>query len=226
MDIVHACQITARVREESKKLVKPGAKYIDVVEKIEERIRELGGKPAFPVNISVNDKAAHDTARPEDEREISCGDVVKIDLGAHINGWPGDTAYTIEVDSDKYKDLLLTTKKALEEAIKITKKGVKVSQIGKTIQTIIQSKGYEPIRNLGGHPLNQYKLHGDFMIPNYDNKSGKTVCGYVAIEPFATNGLGYVRESNFIHIFSLSKPLGKIKVKGTYKLFIQTLWNK
>ncbi len=201
-----ACKITAKVREESKKLIKPGAKYLEVVEWIENRIKELGAFPAFPVNISVNSIAAHDTAKVDDDREINSGDVVKIDLGAHVNGWPGDTAYTIEVDSDKHSLLISTTKKALDIVSPLIKEGTPVSLIGEKIEQTLKENNFNPIRNLGGHPLSQYKLHGDFMIPNYNNNSTRKIKGFVAVEPFATTGQGFVVEDREVLIYSLIDP--------------------
>ncbi len=206
-DFLLAGKITAKVREESRKWIVAGAKYTDIADKIEGRIFELGAKPSFPVNISVNDKAAHDTARPNDERELKTGDVVKIDLGAQVNGWPGDTAYTVEIDTDKFSDLIKSSSDALNKAISIVKKGVELKEIGSAIQGVIEKAGFNPIRNLGGHPLDQNKLHGEFFIPNFNNHSTfKLKEGGIAIEPFATTGEGWVDNSSEMLIYSLEKP--------------------
>lgn len=203
-EFILAGKITARVREESKKWVTKGAKYTFIADKIENRIRELGAKPAFPVNISVNDRAAHDTARPEDERELKVGDVVKIDLGAQVNGYVGDSAYTVEIETEKHKELINASLDALNNALKITKKGTELREIGRIIETTITKTGYNPIRNLGGHPLSQGELHGDFIIPNYDNNSTQKISeGTYAIEPFATNGEGWVTNDNETLIYNL-----------------------
>ncbi len=203
-EFILAGKITARVREESRKWIVKGAKYTNIADKIEDRIKELGARPAFPVNISVNDKAAHDTARPEDERELKSGDVVKIDLGAHVNGWLGDSAYTIEVETEKYKELINASKEALNNALAIVNKKTKLYEIGKIIEATIMKKGYQPIRNLCGHPLNQWEMHGEFIIPNYDNNSKQELGeGKYAIEPFATNGEGWVINDNETLIYNL-----------------------
>jgi len=203
-EFILAGKITGRVREESKKWITKGAKYTFIADKIENRIKELGAKPAFPVNISVNDKAAHDTARPEDERELKVGDVVKIDLGAQVNGYVGDSAYTMEIETEKHKELINASLDALNNALRITKKGTELRAIGRIIEATITKAGYNPIRNLGGHPLGQGELHGDFIIPNYDNNSTQTLDeGTYAIEPFATTGEGWVINDNETLIYNL-----------------------
>ncbi len=223
-DFLLAGKITARVREESKKLIKPGAKYGEIADWIVNRIKELKALPAFPPNISANDKAAHDTAAPDDERELKTGDIVKIDLGAQVNGWPGDTAYTMEVDSDKHADLINASREALDAAINFVKKGVKLGEIGKVIQSVINKAGFNPIRNLGGHPLNQNKLHGDFLIPNYDNNSRKELPGGgMAIEPFVTTGDGWVEDTPEILIYSIkrAKPVRDVIARNLLKHIIR-----
>jgi len=206
-EFLKAGMITAKAREESKKLIVAGAKYVDIADKIEAMIVKLGARPAFPVNISANEMAAHDTARPDDERELRPGDVVKIDLGASVNGWLGDTAYTVEVDNDKYASLIKASVDALNEAIKVTKQGVELCAIGRAISAVAEKAGYNPIRNLGGHPLGEYQLHGEFMIPNYDNHSTqKLEAGSIAIEPFITTGDGWVEDVPEMLIYSLERP--------------------
>ena len=224
-EFILAGKITARVREESRKWIVKGAKYTNIADKIEDRIKELGARPAFPVNISVNDKAAHDTARPEDERELKSGDVVKIDLGAHVNGWLGDSAYTIEVETEKYKELINASKEALNNALAIVNKKTKLYEIGKIIEATIMKKGYQPIRNLCGHPLNQWEMHGEFIIPNYDNNSKQELGeGKYAIEPFATNGEGWVINDNETLIYNLEnkRPTSKRHTKTRRQILRHT----
>jgi len=227
-DILKAGKISAKVREESKKWVIAGAKYTDIADKIEEMITRLGARHAFPVNISVNEKAAHDTARPNDERELKVGDVVKIDLGAQVNGWVGDTAYTVEIGTNKYAGLIKASNDALNEAIKIVRVGVELRKVGEKIQEVIEGAGYNPIRNLGGHPLGEYKLHGSFIIPNYDNHSTqKLASGAIAIEPFATTGEGWVENAPEMLIYSLekAKPVRNVMARQILKHIIKN-YNK
>lgn len=206
-DFILAGKISAKVREESRKRIKAGMKYAELADKVEERISLLGGKTAFPVNISVNEYAAHDTARPNDERELKEGDVVKIDIGAQVNGWIGDTAYTMEVSTNKRSELIKASSDALNEALRIINRNTELQEIGRLIQETIKKAGFNPIRNLGGHPLGEHKLHGAFIIPNYDNHSSQKLGeGGFAIEPFATTGEGMVTDAPETLIYSLENP--------------------
>jgi len=205
-DYVKAGFVAARIKELSRKWLSEGVSISDFADKVESKIVELGARPAFPVNISLNDAAAHDTARPDDKRVFNKGDVVKVDIGTHVNGFIGDTAYTKEVGSNNYEKLIKASEEALDKALKTARLGTELREIGRAIHEVIKSYGFEPIYNLGGHPLGQYRQHGDFMVPNYDNKSNyKLGEGVIAIEPFATNGEGFVKNSNECIIFNLDK---------------------
>lgn len=201
-DWIKSGQIAAQVREYSKDLIKPGEKIIDIANKIENKIKELGGVVAFPVNISLNEIAAHYTPVHDDETILD-NQIIKIDIGTSYNGAIGDTAYTIDL-SNQYSDLVKASKKALSNVIKILQIDITLGEIGKTIQETIESYGYSPIKNLSGHGLDLYSVHQPPSIPNYntnDNtklKKGQTI----AIEPFATNGVGMIKESGRAMIFS------------------------
>jgi methionyl aminopeptidase len=201
-DWIKSGKIAAEVREYSKTLIKPGEKIIDIANKIETKIKELGAIPGFPVNISMNEIAAHYAPIPNDEIILD-NQIIKIDIGTSYNGAIGDTAYTIDL-SNKYSELVKASREALNNVIKILQIGVSLGEIGKTIQETIQSYGYSPIKNLSGHGLGLFSVHMPPSIPNYntnDNtelKKGQTI----AIEPFATNGAGMIKESNSAMIFS------------------------
>jgi methionyl aminopeptidase len=212
---VKAGRIACTVLKEVESLVKPGAKLLEIAEYIESRIHDLGGKPAFPVNISINSVAAHYTPIPSDESIIPSGAVVKIDVGVHVDGYIADTATTISLD-DSYRLLCKATKSALEKALEAIGPGIRFSEIGNIVEQIIKSYGFSPIYNLSGHSLDRYIIHAGEVIPNHRDrlilgsfKSGKAY----AIEPFATNGRGYVKEGNDITIFALKpnpKKLSKL----------------
>jgi len=95
-----AGKIASEVMEEAKDMVEPGTRLLDIAETVEDRIEEEGGKPAFPCNISINEKAAHYTPSEEDDTVIEDGDVVKVDLGVHINGYIADMATTTLATKD------------------------------------------------------------------------------------------------------------------------------
>ncbi|MCX8191279.1 MAG: M24 family metallopeptidase, partial [Nitrososphaerales archaeon] len=89
---IKAGRIAAEVRNEVKKRVYVGMRLLDLCELVERMIKDRGGEPAFPCNICVNHVAAHYTPTIDDESIIQDGDVVKIDIGAHIQGHIADTA--------------------------------------------------------------------------------------------------------------------------------------
>ncbi|MBA2861411.1 methionyl aminopeptidase [Methanococcus maripaludis] len=208
--IIEAGKIASQVRGEALKLVKPGAKLYDVAEFVENRIIELGAGVGFPCNISLNDIAAHYSPSHGDETVFSEEDVVKLDLGAHVDGFISDTAVTIDL-SGKYSDLKKASEDALNTVIKEIVPGINVGEMGKIIQEVIESYGYRPISNLSGHVMHQYSLHSGVSIPNvYENtKDTIDVGDLVAIEPFATDGFGQVTDGKDVYIFKYlrSRPV-------------------
>ncbi len=202
---IKAGKISAEVLEHGKSLIKKGSKLVDVTEKIEEKIFELGAKPAFPVQISCNETAAHFCLEKDDDAVFE-DQVVSLDLGVHVDGAIGDTAYTIDL-SGKYSDLVAAAQKALEEALKIINAGTELRKIGKIIHDTISGYGYNPVRNLSGHGLGLYDIHTKPTIPNFDNgDKTKLEKGMAfAVEPFATTGSGVVHESGIATVFMLEK---------------------
>jgi methionyl aminopeptidase len=196
--------ILKEARENAVLKVTKGARLLDVASAIEAEIVEKGGKPAFPVNISINSEAAHDTPGIEDERVFG-DDMVKVDIGVHVDGYIADTAVTVDLSGNP--DLAKASRKALEEAIKLVRPGVNTSQIGAVIEETIDGFGFKPVYNLTGHGLERYVQHAEPPIPN--KRIGQGVAleegQVIAIEPFATNGIGIVVEGTFIEIFSLLK---------------------
>ena len=206
---VKAGKIASQVRDEFQKRIVAGAHLLEIANSVESWIRELGGEPAFPVNISVNNVAAHYTPPAGDETAFKQGDMVKLDIGVHVNGYIGDTATTIYLgDDEKDSQLVLASKKALEEALKLVKPGAKISEIGEAVETAIKSLGFKPISNLTGHGLEQYDLHAEPQIPNIKITSGYELKEdqVIAIEPFASSGDGYVRESGETLIYMILYP--------------------
>jgi methionyl aminopeptidase len=182
-----AGRIAAKAKKYAEKLVKPGEKILDIAEKLEQFIRDAGGEPAFPVNIGINNIAAHYTPERNDAQEIKDNDVVKIDVGVHINGFIADTAITIN-PSKKFKPLIDACESALQKAIELAKPGTTFGEIGKAIEEEIRKAKFFPIKNLGGHYLEQYVQHTGEIIPNFNNFNKKQLKegDVIAIEPFAS----------------------------------------
>lgn len=202
-----AGKIASEVREWSKGLIKPGAKALEVADAIEEKIKDKGAGIAFPCNVSLNEVAAHYTPFAKDDLEFKESDVVTIDLGAHIDGYIADTAYTIDL-SGEHQDLVDASVAGLDAAIDTVKAGVSVSEIGEAIENAIRERGFKPIENLTGHELKQYDLHAGVAIPNIKVPFDKTLeeGQAFAIEPFATNGRGRVIEGGRTEIYSFLRP--------------------
>jgi len=221
---IKAGQIACKVLNEATKIVRIGAKVIEIAEYIENRIVELGGKPAFPVNISINSVAAHYTPHPDDDFVVPSNSVVKVDVGVHVDGYIADTAITIAFD-DRYNLLCEAAKNALEKALTIADVGVKFSEVGHVVESVIRSYGFKPIYNLSGHSLDRFSIHAGEVIPNYRNRlvfgSFKAGRAY-AVEPFATNGDGYVVEDKKVVIYAL-KPNPKKLSKLSQE--IQNIYN-
>lgn len=198
--------IASEARGYAQSLVKPEARFLDIAEKIEAFIREKGGEPAFPVNISVNEIAAHYTPPPNDTSVVKEGDIVKVDIGVHIDGYVGDTAVTVCLN-DKYEKLCEASRAALEEAVKLVAPDALLSDISAAIEKTISGYGYKPISNLTGHGLNQWALHDEPKVLNVKHESGVRLEDgqVIAIEPFATDGAGHVKDSGDVFIFSLAQ---------------------
>ncbi len=201
-----AGQIASRVLQETTGHASrnEGMSVLELAMAAEARIIELGGKIAFPCNISINEIASHYTPLSNDSLLLQKGDVVKIDIGVHIDGYIADTAATVEISTIDHADLIDASKKALENAISITCAGINTKELGKTIEDTINKKGFTPIYDLTGHSLGQYSLHDNLNIPNYAASYGNTLLAgdVIAIEPFATYGKGTTRNGD-AHIFSL-----------------------
>jgi len=188
------------------KIIREGVKYVDVAEKIERYIKEKA-KIAFPVNISVNNVAAHYTPSHNDEKTFRVGDIVKIDVGVHVDGYIGDTALTIEVGSSENSEIIECAENALENAISVVRDGVEVGYIGKVIEETASRYNLKPVKNLQGHSIERYHLHAGISIPNYSNgnKTRLSEGQIVAIEPFITNGYGYVIDAGPGNIYQVMK---------------------
>jgi methionyl aminopeptidase len=201
---VKAGKIAAQALQFGKELIKPGALVVDVLDKIEEKIKELGGDIAFPAQISLNETAAHFCPLLGDETKFT-DQLVKLDVGVHIDGYVADTAITIDL-SGKYSELLKASQEALNKALEIIKPGLPIGEIGKIIHETITKDGFSPIKNLSGHGLGQFDVHTKPTIPNFDTGDERVLEEDMvfAVEPFATNGKGAVYESGEAGVFMLT----------------------
>lgn len=194
-DWQRAGRIAAALIERGKKLIKPGVRLLDIATTVEDELAKAGAALAFPINLSLNSTAAHDTPEPGDPRVLDESHLVKLDIGVCVNGAIADRAVTVDL-TESWKELVKASEEALEAALKLATPGTALCSIGRAISEIIESYGYKTIRNLSGHGLSEWSLHTGLSIPNHDNKDMRELSAgsYIAIEPFATDGGGMVGE--------------------------------
>ncbi len=206
-DYQMAGQIVGKVREMARSKDWIGKTVYEICEELELEIQKRGAKCAFPVNTSINEVAAHYTAEPDDPLTVKDTDLLKIDLGAQINGYIADTAVTVCYDA-QFDGLVRAAEESLKNAMSVIKSGVKASDIGRRIESTIKQMGLKPIANLSGHSLDRYTIHAGKSIPNIWSIGGFTLSenSAYACEPFVTTseGGGFVRNGQIKNIFSLN----------------------
>ena len=197
-----AGEILKTVRAEAVERIELGASHLELVEHVEGRIRELGGEPAFPMNISIDEEAAHATPSIDDDSTFG-EEMVNIDIGVHVDGWLADSAITVDLSGND--ELVEASAEALNAAIEMIEPGINTATLGNVIGRTIDGYGYNPVVNLTGHGLGHWEQHTAPNIPNRKVPQGTTleVGDVVAIEPFATDGGGKVKEGTTEEIFAL-----------------------
>lgn len=202
--IKRAGEIHHEVCQFARKKIRKGIKLLELAEQIESEIKRLGGKCAFPVNLSKNEIAAHATPSWNDE-ELANG-LLKVDVGVHIDGYVADGAFTVDLeDNDENKKLIRVAETALNEGINKIRFGLALSELGREIENVVKKEGLITIRNLTGHSIERHNLHAGLSIPNYDSGQQDLINeGIYALEPFTTNGAGRVRDGKPSGIFILS----------------------
>lgn len=187
-----AGEIAREAKKFARSFVKKDLLLLEIAEKIEAKIVELGGRPAFPVNLSINEIAAHYTPLHDDQTRAH--GLLKVDLGVSVDGFCADTAISIDLaDSQENKTLIEAAEKALANAVDKFEEGIAIREIGAEIENTIRTFGVQPVVNLSGHSIERYNLHAGTTIPNHDNSMSQILEeGTYAVEPFATFGLGEV----------------------------------
>ncbi|MCK5298310.1 MAG: type II methionyl aminopeptidase [Candidatus Heimdallarchaeota archaeon] len=225
-----AGEIAIAVKKLLRSKVKVGASVLEICEAGEAKIKALGGLWAFPLNISINNVAAHYSAQPDDDLVIRKGDIVKVDCGVHIDGYIADTAFTVSFGTG-HKDLIKASEEATKAAIDLIRPGISTDRIGNEIEDIIRSYDFRPIRELGGHQLDQNLLHGPIMIPNVKGTKGIKLeeNQAYALETFATSGTGrLLRTETKCYIFQLNPipiPLRLDSAKRARKVILSNYSN-
>ena len=190
--------------------IKPGMRMLDIADRLESKLEALIEKKgldagqAFPTGCSLNHVAAHWTPNSRDNTVLAYGDVCKIDFGAHVNGHIIDCAWTVSFDP-VYDPLLDAVKAATEEGIRCAGIDVRLSDIGTSIQEVMEAHEVEIngrvypvkcIRNLNGHSMEPYKIHAGKSVPivKTQTKEKMEEGEQYAIETFGTTGRGVVEE--------------------------------
>ena len=205
-DLQKAGNITAKALNLAKKIAKPDMPLIEIANKVEQFIEKNNAKPAFPINLSCNEVAAHYSPTYNDDKTAK--GLLKIDIGVHVNGFIGDAARSVDLTPEQlYSDMIKANKHALYEAIKKLKHDVKIGVIGSTIQPIAKENNFNVIKNLTGHEIKQYELHAGLDIPNVLMSDVSDVRlrenQVIAIEPFFTKGTGKVKSGDKSCIYQL-----------------------
>ncbi len=210
--------IHKEVREFAIKEVKEGGSVLELTEKIEKMIKDKDGGIAFPVNLSINDIAAHYTPDIGDTLTFREGDLVKVDIGVHVDGYIADAATSVSI-SGQDQELIRAAEDAVDQFIKEIRPDRTVGEMSKLVEEVVLSHGVNPIRNLAGHSVEQYLEHGGLSIPNGKIPSDvkipeDTVLG---MEVFTTTGEGLVKESSptLIYMFNQLRP---VRLQETRKI--------
>jgi methionyl aminopeptidase len=182
--------------------IRPGITTGELDRLAEETIRGLGAAPAFlgyngfPATacISVNEEVVHGIPGP---RSLQTGDVVGVDLGAIVDGWYADAAYTYAVGavSAEAQRLMDVGKAALAAGVAAARTGNTIRDIGAAVQHVAEAQGYSVVRDLCGHGIGR-RLHEEPKIPNYITGGGNIVLRpgmTLAIEPMLNAGRHDVR---------------------------------
>ena len=203
-DFMKAGKIAAHALSYVAPMVRPGTKVLKICQLAEKKILESGATGvAFPCNVSINDEAAHYTSPHGDAKTFPDKGLVKIDVGANVNGYLSDTAITVDLDGS-FEKFVEASREALESAIEVVSPDVSLGDVGSAIERTIKRYGLRPIHQLSGHQLKQWNLHAGKNVPNVGMKlTGKMRLGETfAIEPFATDGNGTIKSGSMAYIFS------------------------
>lgn len=204
-------------------MIKPDMTLLEIANNIERFMADRDCVYAFPTNLSLNNQAAHYTPTYDDDIVVKRGDILKVDLGARDGDCITDCAITLNVGEEPNK-MIEACDSTLETAISKVRAGTKLHEIGRVVEDIVKAKGFNPIKNLGGHGVAKGELHADIFIPNYDNgdetelEEGQVV----AVEVFITDGMGFVEEGDEIQIFQKSQGMPRTREMRQVAEFIDT----
>ena len=196
---IEAGKIAKQIKDYARDIIKPGMKLLDIARMVDDKIIELGGELGFPVNLSIDEIAAHYTPEPGDDRIVE--GLLKFDVGVTINGYFADTAFSVDFSEDgKYKDIIHANEAMLENVMKKVYSKMEIMEIGEAASDVLEEWNekngtkYNLINSLSGHQVAQNIMHAGFSIPNYRNKDKRIIdeTGF-ASESFITTGGGEIK---------------------------------
>ena len=197
--ITTAGRLASEALEYGASLIVEGALVGEVIDAVESFVLERDAIVAFPPQISMDSFAAHDTARIDDDRVLS--GVVKLDVGVSYDGFIGDNALTIDLTGE-HTAVLDACRGALDAAIRAAAPGGSIDALSRAIEDTITKAGFRPVANLSGHGLDRFEIHTAPNVPNIAGARGVLEPGMtVAIEPFATDGYGRIKDSGEPEVF-------------------------
>lgn len=234
-DYRHAAEVHRQARQWAQKNVKPGQTLTEIANGIEDAVRALTGHQGleegdnlvagmgFPTGLSLNHCAAHYTPNAGNKMVLQQDDVMKIDFGVHVNGNIVDSAFTMAFNP-QYDPLLAAVKAATNAGIKEAGIDARLGEIGGVIQEVMESYEVEingttfpvkPIRNLNGHTILPYSIHGTKSVPIVkSNDQTKMEEGDVfAIETFGSTGNGYVHEEGEVSHYAKRGDAAKVDLR-------------
>ncbi|KAL2171941.1 hypothetical protein VTG60DRAFT_1000 [Thermothelomyces hinnuleus] len=234
-DYRHAAEAHRQARQWAQKNIKPGQTLTEIANGIEDAVRALVGHQGleegdaliagmgFPTGLSINHCAAHYTPNAGNKMVLQEDDVMKVDIGVHVNGKIVDSAFTLAFNP-RYDPLLEAVKAATNEGIKEAGIDARLGEIGGAIQEVMESYEVEingttypvkSIRNLNGHTILPYSIHGTKSVPIVkSNDTTKMEEGDVfAIETFGSTGNGYVHEEGEVSHYAKRTDAPKVDLR-------------
>jgi methionyl aminopeptidase len=188
-----------------KELIRPGVTTAELDAAAEEVIRKHGGKPVFKgypgpypypatLTVSINEELVHGIPG---KRKLKEGDIVSVDCGTLLEGFVGDSAFSMGVGeiSPEAQRLLEVTEQALYQGIAKIKAGNRVGDVSHAVQEYVESRGYFLTREYTGHGVGR-EMHEGPQVPNYGTpgrgillRPGMTI----ALEPMVLVGTARTR---------------------------------
>ena len=194
-----AGRITGEALVRAGEMVREGVTTKQLDDCIRRHIEAAGARPTFlgyggfpgSACISINDEVIHGI--PSAKRVLQEGDIVKIDVGAFIGGYHGDSANTFPVGrvSDEALRLIEATKRSFELGVEAASQpGARLGDVGAAIDGYVTKMGYSTVKKFVGHGIGQ-DLHEDPNVPNFGTAGrGVRLCNgmTIAIEPMVNTG--------------------------------------